>query len=209
MISEKDCIFCKIARGEIPSKKVFEDSESFAFLDINPRAPGHTLVVPKQHAETMLDMDEEDVGILFMNVRKVAGKVMSATKAQGLSIGQSNGPSAGQLVGHVHVHIIPRFATESPPGLESIIPTKRIDDKSMDQIASAIRAAEAAEIEPKPKATEPQKPVAQTGIPKRMDFSPRQQPAPAKQPQNKPAKDDDDLSDDIDTEEIDEDMFKF
>lgn len=141
MVEESECLFCKIVKGEIPSKKVYEDDNVFAFLDINPRNPGHTLVIPKKHAETILDMSEEETGQLFQSVRKIAGMVSSATQSQGLSIGQSNGKVAGQVIAHAHVHIIPRFANESPPGLESILPAKRMEEAMLDEIAKKIASA--------------------------------------------------------------------
>jgi histidine triad (HIT) family protein len=203
MVSEKECIFCRIVRGEIPCKKVFEDGESFAFLDINPRNPGHVLVIPRKHRETIMDMDEEDSGVLFMAVRKVAGKVMAATKAQGMSIAQSNGPAAGQVVSHVHFHIIPRFANEGPPGLESMLSSKKLDDKMMDQIASAIKSSSGiitGEVE-----QEPPKPQPRPAAPQQARSAAPQSPRPA-QPQKKPAAGDDD---DVMDEEIDENMFNF
>ena len=201
MVDSKDCIFCKIARGEIPSKKVFEDSESFAFLDINPRNPGHTLVIPKKHAETLLNMDEEDTGVLFMNVRKVAGKVMAATKAQGISITQSNGQAAGQLVSHVHFHVIPRFANEGPPGLETMLGTKRMDEKTLDQVAASIRNTEGASSnsEERPRPAPRQAAAAPVARPP--------QSQQARQPQKTKVADEDE--DDIMDEEIDEEMFNF
>ena len=144
MVEESECLFCKIVRGEIPSKKVYEDENIFAFLDINPRNPGHTLVIPKRHAETILDMSEEETGTLFQGVRKVAGMVKTATQAQGISIGQSNGKAAGQLIAHAHVHIIPRFMNEGPAALESIIPAKKMDDAVLDEIAKKIAGASSA-----------------------------------------------------------------
>jgi hypothetical protein len=152
----------------------------------------------------MMDMDEEDAGVLFMNVRKVAGKVMAATKAQGLSIGQSNGPAAGQVVSHVHFHVIPRFASEGPPGIESILPTKRMDDKSMDQIASSIRGAETSGTErrqPSPAQRPAQQPVQSRSSP--VAQKPQQQGA------KKTGIIEDDDDDSVMDEEIDEDMFKF
>jgi histidine triad (HIT) family protein len=135
------CLFCGIVAGKIPAKKVYEDEHAFAFLDINPRNPGHTLVIPKKHYETLLDMPEKDAGKVFESVRKVAGMVMAGTKSQGLSIGQSNGQAAGQVVRHVLFHVIPRFMNEGQPGLEGIIPSKKIDDASMDRIAQTIKSA--------------------------------------------------------------------
>jgi len=141
MVEAKDCLFCKIVKGEISAKKVYEDDNSFAFLDINPRNPGHTLVIPKKHVVTLLELSEEEAGNFFRSVRKVAGMVMNATKAQGLSISNSNGTAAGQMVAHLHFHIIPRFITEGPVGLEGILQVKKMDDASLNKIAETISKA--------------------------------------------------------------------
>src|SRR4030042_3922656 len=135
------CLFCGIVAGKIPAKKVYEDDHVIGFLDINPRNPGHTLVIPKKHFETILDMPEKDAGRLFESVHKVAAMVKAGTNSQGLSIAQSNGQAAGQVVRHVHVHVIPRFANQGPVGLEGILPSKKIDDMSMDKIAQTIKSA--------------------------------------------------------------------
>jgi len=135
------CLFCGIISGKIPCKKVYEDGHAFAFLDINPRNPGHTLVIPKKHFDTIMEMSEKEAGSLFESVRKVAGMVMSGTSSQGISISQSNGQAAGQVVRHVHVHVIPRFENEGPVGLEGILPSKKIDEGSMDKIAQTIKSA--------------------------------------------------------------------
>ena len=137
----EQCLFCGIVAGKIPAKKVYEDDHSFGFLDINPRNPGHTLVIPKKHFETILDMPEKDAGRLFESVQKVAAMVKAGTNSQGISIGQSNGQAAGQVVRHVHFHVIPRFMNEGPVGLEGMLPGKKIDDGSMDKIAQSIKSA--------------------------------------------------------------------
>lgn len=140
-MSENECMFCRIARGEIPSKKVYEDNKILAFLDINPRNPGHMLVIPKKHFTTVFDMSESEAGELFAKVRKVAGMVNEGTKAQGVSIANSNGQAAGQAVAHVHFHIIPRFINEAPPGLECMLSPKRFDEQTLDKIAQVISSA--------------------------------------------------------------------
>ncbi len=132
------CLFCKIAKGEIPAKKVYEDESTYAFLDINPRNPGHTLVIPKKHAVTLLEMDEKSVGKLFQTVRQLAEAVQKGTKSDGLSIVQSNGKAAGQVVTHVHVHIIPRYMSEGPVSLEGVLSVKKMPEDSINQIASSI-----------------------------------------------------------------------
>ncbi|HLD77815.1 MAG TPA: HIT family protein, partial [archaeon] len=140
MVEAGECLFCRIARGEIPAKKVYEDASVLAFLDINPRNPGHTLVVPKKHAETLFELPDGDVGGFFMAVKKVAVLVRNGTQAQGVSLNMSNGQAAGQVVAHAHMHVIPRFLSEGPPGLESILSVKKMDDQLMDKIAAAIKA---------------------------------------------------------------------
>jgi histidine triad (HIT) family protein len=154
------CPFCEIIGGRIPAKKVYEDDSSLAFLDINPRNPGHTLVVPKGHYATILDIPEKEAGELFKAVRRVAAAVQRATKAQGISISQSNGAAAGQLVPHMHFHIIPRFMREGPLALEASISVKKMPEESLDKVAETIKAgmAEAPAGKPakKKKAEEPE-----------------------------------------------------
>ena len=98
---EQECLFCKIAKGEIPSSKVYEDSSSFAFLDINPRNPGHTLVIPKKHYETVFDMPSSEAGKLFESVKKIAAMLEVGDHFQ-LVI--NNG--LGQEIDHVHFHFL-------------------------------------------------------------------------------------------------------
>jgi histidine triad (HIT) family protein len=104
-----DCLFCKIIRGEIPSEKIYEDEYAFAFLDIHPINKGHTLVIPKVHAENMFDITAENFTALMKTVHRLAPIVKNAVSADGVNIGINNGRAAGQLVFHSHVHIIPRF----------------------------------------------------------------------------------------------------
>ncbi len=136
---ENECIFCKVAKGEMPSEKVYEDENVFAFLDINPRNPGHTLVIPKKHYATLMDMPNDEANKLFFIVKKLSSNIKEAVKADGISISQSNGRAAGQIIPHVHFHIIPRFNTEGPPGLETVLPVKKMDKNMLDQISSSIK----------------------------------------------------------------------
>ncbi len=106
---EKDCIFCKIIAGEIPSEKVFENEHTYAFLDIHPVNKGHTLVVPKTHAENIYDISSANFCTLMETVRTLSPIVKKAVGADGINIGINNGGAAGQIVFHSHVHIIPRY----------------------------------------------------------------------------------------------------
>ncbi len=146
----EECLFCKIVMGEIPSDKVYEDSEHLAFLDINPRNPGHTLVVPKKHYETILEMPDNEAAELFKVVKSIAIAVKKGMKADGISIGQSNERAAGQVIPHAHFHVIPRFLSEGPPSLESILPTKKMTKEMLDKTMEAIKSNIGATVEQKP-----------------------------------------------------------
>jgi len=106
-VSPDKCVFCRISKGELPANKVYEDDQYIAFLDINPFSMGHTLVCPKSHGETIWDMQENEIGGLFMTASKVSRAVVEATKADGFRFVQNNGEAANQVVAHVHVHVIP------------------------------------------------------------------------------------------------------
>lgn len=119
-----DCVFCKIVHGELAAYKIFEDSETLAFLDIHPMTDGHTLVIPKQHAERFSELPPELVGKLFQTVQKVSAQVVRALSAPGLNVGFNDGSAAGQAVPHLHVHIIPRFPGDGGGSFHSIIYTR-------------------------------------------------------------------------------------
>ena len=101
-------IFAKILRGELPAHKVFENDKVFAFLDIMPRAPGHTLVIPKAPARTILDIAPDDLAHVMKAAQTIARAAMTVFAADGLTIQQFNEPAGGQVVFHLHVHVIPR-----------------------------------------------------------------------------------------------------
>jgi len=106
-------IFAKILRGELPSHKVYEDDRAFAFLDIMPRAPGHTLVIPKAPARNILDVKPDDLAHVMAVAQKIAQTGMKVFAADGVTVQQFNERAGGQVVFHLHVHIIPR--TEGVP----------------------------------------------------------------------------------------------
>ena len=101
-------IFAKILRGELPSYKIYEDDKALAFLDIMPRAPGHALVLPKAAARNILDIDPDDLAHVMKVAQKVAQASIQAFGAQGVTIQQFNEGAGGQVVFHLHVHVIPR-----------------------------------------------------------------------------------------------------
>ena len=107
-----DCIFCKLVKGEIPSTKVYEDDQDLAFLDINPANKGHTLVIPKRHYGDLEEIPADELASLMQVVQKVGKAMKSAVQADGFNIVQNNGRAAGQVVDHLHFHVIPRFASD-------------------------------------------------------------------------------------------------
>jgi histidine triad (HIT) family protein len=105
----EDCIFCKIVKGKIPSAKIYENDKILAFLDISPVNRGHTLVIPKEHHKDLFDLPDELAKEVMIGLKTVADAVNKGVAADGLNIGLSNGEAAGQVVKHVHFHIMPRF----------------------------------------------------------------------------------------------------
>lgn len=103
-----DCLFCKIITGEIPSQKIYEDEKTFAFLDVNPVNEGHTLVVPKNHSTNIFDVASDDWSAVMETVRKLSAPIETAMEASGINLMMNNRENAGQIIDHVHIHIIPR-----------------------------------------------------------------------------------------------------
>lgn len=107
------CIFCKIAAGQIPCVKVYEDAACLAFLDIGPLAEGHVLLIPKTHAETLDQLTSEQAGAMLRHLPALVKAVQAATACEGVNVLQNNGRVAHQVVPHVHFHIIPRKAGDA------------------------------------------------------------------------------------------------
>lgn len=104
-----ECIFCKIADGSIPSLKVYDDQKFMAFLDINPRARGHCLIIPKSHYSDLSELSDEMAKELFSVAREIAASAREKLGASGFNIFMNNGKAAGQLIPHLHVHVMPRY----------------------------------------------------------------------------------------------------
>ncbi len=127
----EDCIFCKIAVKKNPAFVVYEDEETMAFLDVTPRAEGHTMVIPKQHYATLVDLPESEVKALFLAVKSVSELLLKNLNAEGLTIGINHGAVSGQVVGHLHVHVLPRFSNDGGGMIQSIVhqpPTSSLGD---------------------------------------------------------------------------------
>ncbi len=126
------CIFCRIATGELPASVVYEDEYAMAFLDIQPINPGHVLVIPKKHADSMADLSEEDAGHMML-VGQIMDRALrhSELRCDGVNMFIADGRAAGQDVNHIHLHVFPRFtedgfeirinpSAKKPPGKEQL-----------------------------------------------------------------------------------------
>jgi histidine triad (HIT) family protein len=136
MAYDQNNIFAKILRGDLPSVKIFEDARTLSFLDIMPAVEGHTLVIPKESAETIFDLSAEGAADLIRTTKLVAGAVKRALECPGVMLAQLNGAAAGQTIFHIHFHILPR--TQANLSLHG---RTMADPKSLEPIAARIRAA--------------------------------------------------------------------
>lgn len=127
-----NCIFCKILNKEIPNYTVYEDENVLAFLDIFPCAKGHTVVIPKKHFESLLDMNVETFQAVSAGLRAAAGRVQACLLPDGMNIGLNNGEVAGQAVPHLHWHVIPRYKGDGGGSMHSII--KNPGDQSVEKV---------------------------------------------------------------------------
>lgn len=130
-----ECIFCRIVAGDIPCAKVYEDDRVLAFLDINPLMPGHTLLIPKKHAETLFDMTPEEAGACGAALQKVASAVFKGMDAEGLNILQNNYEISGQEIFHVHFHLMPR---KTGDGFKVPWPAKKYGPGEMEAVLQRI-----------------------------------------------------------------------
>jgi histidine triad (HIT) family protein len=131
-----DCLFCKMIAGRVPVTKVYEDEDVLAFLDIQPISDGHTLVIPKQHFESLHDCPPEILGRVASRLGKVARAVMAATGFDGYNVLSNNGRAAGQLVEHLHFHVIGRNKGD---GLFQKWPACKYEQGKIEIIAERIR----------------------------------------------------------------------
>jgi len=133
----EECVFCKIVRGELPAAKIYESERSLAFLDINPISPGHTLVIPKEHASSLVELDEATTADVFNAVRMVMRMLKVALHPDGFNIGINDGKAAGQEIMHVHVNVIPRYEGDGGKPVQSIV--RNPPRESLEEIAEKIK----------------------------------------------------------------------
>ena len=135
-MSADDCLFCKMVAGQIPVTKIYEDEIVLAFLDIGPISDGHTLVIPKQHFEKLHDCPAELLGQVFSRLGEIAGAVTAAMDSDGYNLLCNNGGPAGQLIEHLHFHIIPRNTGDR---LFNRWPSYEYEEGKIEEIAGTIR----------------------------------------------------------------------
>jgi len=131
------CFFCKIINKEVPAEIIYEDENVIAILDIHPRAPGHTMILPKIHAENILDLPEEKIEGVFRGVKKVTELLNKSLRPDGFTIGINYGKVSGQTIEHLHIHILPRWYNDNGGSVHNVVdnPPKQ----SLAQIANRIK----------------------------------------------------------------------
>lgn len=138
------CIFCRIVRGEIPAEIVHTDEGAIAFLDVQPLADGHVLVVPRAHAARVEELAPTDAAAVFRAAAGLAGPVRRAVGAEGLTIGVNDGEITGQTVPHVHLHIVPRRRGDGAGSIHSMFSTGQ--RRRVPEVAAAIRREVAGKV---------------------------------------------------------------
>ena len=133
-----DCVFCKIAEGQIPATKVHENELTLAFMDIGQVNPGHVLVAVKPHVENIFGLDDRLAAAVFQTAARVARAVQKAYAPEGVTLYQANGAAAGQTVFHFHLHIVPRYDKD---GMHLAWPAKNPPREQLELNAGRIRAA--------------------------------------------------------------------
>ena len=134
----EDCLFCKIINGEIPSYKVYEDEKTFAFLDINPINEGHTLVVPKTHVLKITDAENGDLRALAIALKKVVKGIEEGLGVDNLNVIVNQGECAGQVIPHLHYHIVPRHEDD---GVKFDVPQRKLTQDEFMKLVKKIKGA--------------------------------------------------------------------
>ena len=145
-MKKEDCIFCKIANGEIPSKTLYEDGDFRVILDLGPATRGHALILPREHADNLYELPEDTAAKVFVLAKKMATKMTEKLHCDGLNIVQNNGEAAGQTVRHFHMHLIPRYENDGQHILWN--PGKSTPEELEEDMKTAFTKAEQQEKAP-------------------------------------------------------------
>lgn len=132
-----DCVFCKIAAGQIPATRVYEDEQTLAFMDLGQVNPGHVLVATKAHVENVFGLDEAQAAAVFRTTARVARAVREAFAPQGLTLFQANGKASLQTVMHFHIHVVPRWESD---GMSLAWPAKNPPREKLEEYGAKLRA---------------------------------------------------------------------
>ncbi|MFB6171246.1 MAG: HIT family protein [Haloarculaceae archaeon] len=136
------CIFCQIAAGEAPSRTVYEDERTLAFLDVNPLAPAHTLVIPKDHHERLNDLSDDLAADVYATLQRIVPAAEAAADAPASTVAFNNGREAGQEVPHVHGHVVPRFRDDGGGPIHAVAGQRpSLSATEMDDVAARVRDA--------------------------------------------------------------------
>lgn len=135
----KDCIFCRLANGEIPTRSIYEDEDFRVILDAAPATRGHALILPKEHADNLYCLPEELAGKAFILAKRMAAFMTDRLGCKGFNIVQNNGEVAGQTVFHFHMHLIPRYADD---GLRTFWQPRQLTDEELDEICGQLTKQE-------------------------------------------------------------------
>lgn len=131
-----DCLFCKIANKEIPAYVVYESADATAVLDVNPRASGHVMVLPKIHAANILELPDGKIEGVFKTVKEVTGLLDKKLRPDGFTIGINHGKVSGQTVEHLHIHVIPRWTGDGGGSIHSVVDNR--SKESLEEIKNKI-----------------------------------------------------------------------
>ncbi len=137
-MTQKDCIFCKIANSEIPSKVLFENDLALAFLDISPLSKGHTIVIPKNHYSNLEDIPDYELSEVYKVVKNLAIRIRNNLDIDGYNILQNNFTAAGQVIKHFHVHIIPRNYDDKK--FKIVIPRNKATEEELENAFEILKA---------------------------------------------------------------------
>jgi histidine triad (HIT) family protein len=127
----ENCIFCKIANHEISDNIIYENRDTVAFLDIHPRSPGHTVIIPKEHAANVLELSEESAGAIFLTIKEITGILDRALSPDGFTTGINHDEAFGQTINHLHIHIFPRYKGDNGSSIHSVVnnpPTESLEE---------------------------------------------------------------------------------
>lgn len=138
-MKEKDCIFCKLANGEIATRKIYEDEKFSVILDTSPASKGHALILPKEHYANIYEIPEQTAADAMVLAKRLAGRMTEALGCDGFNILQNNGEPAGQTVFHFHIHLIPRYQREEQNML--LWKHQTFSDEEMDALRAELEKA--------------------------------------------------------------------